>query len=142
LMTIPLIVLGFFSIFVGFINTPSNVLGLDRIFGAHRFTDWLGQSVLNAHAGDFQVLIALGALALAIGAIMLARSIYGNNKAVVRGKYDPLELRPESATLFSLANARLYWDQTYFRLFENPFNKASRFLADTVDWAFWHDYVH
>lgn len=141
-MTIPLIILGFFSVVVGFINTPANVLGLDRIFGAHRFTDWLGQSILNAHAADFQVLIAIGALALAIGAILLARSIYGNNKAVVRGAHDPLEMRPETASLFSLANARLYWDQTYFRLFENPFNKASKFLADTVDWAFWHDYVH
>src|SRR5690606_31044905 len=56
LMVIPLLVLAFFSIFIGFINTPSNVLGLDGIFGAHRFTDWLGQTVVNAHAAEFQPL--------------------------------------------------------------------------------------
>jgi NADH-quinone oxidoreductase subunit L len=140
-MTIPLVILAFFSIFVGFINTPANVLGLDNIFGAHRFIDWLGQSVLNAHPADFQVLIAIVALALAIGAIYLARSIYGKTP-VVNENRDPLEMRSETSDLWSLANARLYWDQVYFRLFENPFNKASKFLADTVDWAFWHDYFH
>ncbi|MEO8613397.1 MAG: hypothetical protein ABI690_36245, partial [Chloroflexota bacterium] len=31
---------------------------------------------------------------------------------------------------------------TYYRLFENPFNVLSRFLANTLDWDFWHDYVH
>lgn len=140
-MTIPLVILAFFSIFIGFINTPSNVLGLDNIFGAHRFTDWLGQSVLNAHAGTFQTLIAIVALGVAIGAIFLARRIYGK-EPIVRGSHDPLELRSETSGLWSFANARMYWDRTYFVLFENPFNKASKFLADTLDWAFWHDYVH
>ncbi len=141
-MTIPLIVLGFFSIFIGFINTPANVLGLDNIFGAHRFTDWLGHTVLHAHPADFQLLIALGALAIAVGAIILAGRVYGHNKAVVEHKRDPLEMRPETGQVFAFANARMYWDQTYYRLFENPFNKTSKFLADTVDWAFWHDYFH
>jgi NADH-quinone oxidoreductase subunit L len=140
-MTIPLVVLAILSIFGGFMNTPAAVLGLDNIFGAHRFTDWLGQSVLHAHAGDFQLLIALGALALAITAIIVAGNLYGKNKAVV-DKRDPLEVRPETSGLFALSNARLYWDETYYRLFERPFNVLSKFLADTVDWAFWHDYVH
>ena len=140
-MTIPLVILAFFSIFAGFINTPANVLGLDNIFGAHRFTDWLSQSVLNAHPADFQFVIAVIALTLAIGAIFLARSIYGK-QPVVRETHDPLEVRPETSDLWSLANARMYWDQVYFRLFENPFNKASKFLADMVDWAFLHDYFH
>jgi NADH-quinone oxidoreductase subunit L len=140
-MTIPLMVLGFFSVVVGFINTPANVLGLDNVFGAHRFTDWLGHSVLHAHAAEFQPLIALGALAIAIGAIMFAGRIYGHNKAVVNRR-DPLELQPETGRLFALANARLYWDQTYYRLFERPFNVTAKFLADTVDWAFLHDYFH
>jgi NADH:ubiquinone oxidoreductase subunit 5 (subunit L)/multisubunit Na+/H+ antiporter MnhA subunit len=74
--------------------------------------------------------------------MITAGRIYGHNKAVVQRDRDPLQLRPETAQLWSLANARLYWDQTYYRLFENPFNVASKFLADTVDWAFWHDYFH
>jgi NADH:ubiquinone oxidoreductase subunit 5 (subunit L)/multisubunit Na+/H+ antiporter MnhA subunit len=129
-------------VFIGFMNTPSNVLGLDGIFGAHRFTDWLGQSVQNAHAAEFQPLIAIGALGLALGAIILAGRIYGKNNAVTADNRDPLELRSETAPFFSLANARLYWDQTYNRLFERPFNAISQFLANTLDWDFWHDYFH
>ncbi len=142
LMTVPLIVLAFFSLFIGFINTPANVLGLDHIFGADRFTEWLSQSVLNAHPTEFQLLIALAALALAGGAIWLAGNLYGANKAVVRGSHDPLEMRPETGQLWSFANARMYWDETYYRLFEHPFNLTSKFLADTLDWAFWHDWFH
>jgi NADH-quinone oxidoreductase subunit L len=36
----------------------------------------------------------------------------------------------------------MYWDETYYRLFENPFNVLSRFLANTLDGDFWHDYFH
>jgi len=142
LMTIPLMVLGFFSVFIGFINTPANVLGLDGIFGAHRFTDWLEYSVVHAHAADFQPLIALGALSLALGAIFLASNIYGQGKAVTADRRDPLALRPETAAIWKLANARMYWDETYYRFIENPFNVLSRFLANTLDWDFWHDYFH
>jgi NADH-quinone oxidoreductase subunit L len=140
-MTVPLIVLAFLSIFGGFLNTPANVLGLDRIFGAHRFTDWLAPSVAHAHAGDFQLLIALAALFLALAAIALANNIYGRNRAVIRQR-DPLQIMPSTGNIWSLANARLYWDETYYRLFERPFNQLSVFLADKLDWAFWHDYVH
>jgi len=142
LMTLPLVVLAFLSIFGGFLNTPSNVLGLDNIFGAHLFTTWLEPSVANAHAAAFQPLIAIGALILALAAIVLARSIYGANKSVTEDNSDPLAVRRDTAPIWSFANARLYWDETYFRLFENPFNVLSHFLANTLDSDFWHDYVH
>ena len=141
-MTIPLVVLGVLSLLGGFLNTPANVLGLDRIFGAEKFTQWLEYSVAHAHAAEFQPLIAIGTLALALGAIFLARSIYGAGHAVVDGQRDPLQGRVETRGLWSFANARMYWDQTYYRLFENPFNVLSRFFANTLDWAFWHDYFH
>ncbi|MBI5666688.1 MAG: hypothetical protein HZC41_01660 [Chloroflexi bacterium] len=141
-MLVPLIVLAFLSLMGGFINTPANVLGLDTLFGAHRLTYFLEHSVVNAHAAEFQLPIALGALALAVVAILLARAIYGAGHALVEGSRDPLAVRPETAPVWSLANARLYWDETYYRLFEGPFNRLSRFLADTLDWSFWHDYFH
>jgi NADH-quinone oxidoreductase subunit L len=140
-MTIPLIALAILSIAGGFINVPSGVLGLDGIFGAHRFTDWLAQSVVHAHAADFQALIALGALGLALGAMFVASNIYGRNKAVVNRR-DPLQNMATTAPIFGLANARLYWDEIYNRLIERPFNWLAKFLADVIDWRFWHDYVH
>ena len=140
-MTVPLLVLAFLSLMVGFINTPNFIIFKD-IFGTERFTQWLEHSVLHAAGVEFQPLLALTAFALALAAIWLARKIYGNNKGIVRESHDPLELRPDTGRLWSLANARLYWDQTYFRLFENPFNRTADFLANTLDWNFWHDYVH
>jgi NADH-quinone oxidoreductase subunit L len=33
-------------------------------------------------------------------------------------------------------------DEGYFALIINPFKKVSAFLADVIDWRFWHDFVH
>jgi NADH-quinone oxidoreductase subunit L len=147
-MVIPLVILGILSIFGGFLNVPPNagiftIFGLaERVFGAEIFGLWLEYSVANAHPAEFQPLIAIGALALAIGAIFLARTIYGANKSVTEDNRDPLAVRRDTAPIWNFANARMYWDETYYRLFENPFNVLSRFLANTLDWDFWHDYVH
>ncbi len=141
-MTFVLIVLGILSIFAGFFNTPSNVLGLEGIFGAHGFSTFLIPSVPYAHTGEFQPLIALGALAIGLGAIYVARSIYGHGKALTHSGHDPLQVNPTTGAIWSLANARLYWDETYDRLFIRPFNRIATFLADTLDWALLHDYVH
>ncbi len=140
-MIIPLMVLGFFSVFIGFMNTPAGI-GFDSIFGAHVFTDWLGHSVLHAHAGDFNPLIAGGALTIAIAAIFLANNIYSRARRTIEAGQDPLEIRDGVSTLWRVANARMYWDQTYSRFIEQPFNRMAKFLADTLDWAFWHDYFH
>jgi NADH:ubiquinone oxidoreductase subunit 5 (subunit L)/multisubunit Na+/H+ antiporter MnhA subunit len=112
-MTIPLIVLGILSLFGGFLNTPANVIGLDRIFGAHNFTTWLEYSVSHAHAADFQPGIALLALALAIIAIFAARTIYGQGPALTENGEDPLYANTGTRAIWSFANARMYWDQTY-----------------------------
>ena len=44
--------------------------------------------------------------------------------------------------MFAFANARMYWDETYHRLIIGPFQRIASFLADVVDWQFWHDYFH
>lgn len=141
-MCIPLIVLAVLSVFGGFFNTPSNVLGLDNIFGAHLFTSFLEPSVLHAHVADFNPFLAIAALAVAIGAIMLAHRIYAGSKAVTASNTDPLYENGGTRRLWAFANARMYWDQFYGALLEQPFNRSSKFLADKLDWAFWHDYIH
>ncbi len=149
-MTIPLVVLGFFSIFIGFINTPSEFLGLSNIFGKGNMIHFLEYTLQNAHpyaplGGIFNPIIGFAALALGLTSIFLARSIYGHGHALTpntaQGR-DPLAANPDTGAIWSLANARMYWDETYYRLFEGPFNRLSKFLADTLDWDFWHDYVH
>lgn len=149
-MTIPLVILGFFSIFVGFINTPSEFLGLSNIFGKGNLIHFLEYTLVNAHpymplGGVFNPVIAVIALGAGLTAIFLARSIYGHGHALTpntKDGKDPLAANPDTGAIWSLANARMYWDETYYRLFEGPFNRLSVFLADTLDWRFWHDYVH
>lgn len=130
-MLIPLVVLGFFSLTLGAMNQP----------GTHKFADWLMYSAKNAHPGIFQLWLAIIALSVGIGAILLARSVYGAGKGFVDGK-DALERNPSTAGLFSLANARLYWDEAYFALFINPFIAAGNWFAKTLDWKWLHDDFH
>lgn len=141
-MTIPLIILGILSVVAGFMNTPSDVLGLDGIFGAHRFTDWLTPSVAHAHVSIFQPLIAIGALLIAVGAMILANRIYTRHTRIIETGRDPLEVSRNFGPIWGIANARMYWDQFYGRVFEQPFNRTAAFLSDRLDWAFLHDYVH
>jgi NADH-quinone oxidoreductase subunit L len=137
----PLVVLAIFSALIGLINVPEGFPILGAIFGKHQFTNWLGHSVTYAHAGDFKWLLATIAVGLAAGAIYLARSIY--NDRVLKDVYpDPLALNPRTAQVFALANAKLYWDEMYFKYLVYPFQRAARWLANELDWRWWHDYVH
>lgn len=139
-MILPLLVLAFFSLTIGFMNTPSGI-GLAWIAGgAHRFADWIIVSVQHAHVGVFLPLLALVALSVGIGAILLARSIYGGGKAYVDGT-DALQ-KTAFAPGFQLSSARLYWDEIYFALFITPFIRASKFFGITLDWNWWHDGFH
>ncbi len=136
-----LIVLAIGSVLIGFINIPRGFWILDLIFPNHAFTSWLEHAVVYAHAGTANMLLALIAVGGALAMIFLARSIY-LKKPIVDGDKDPLEVNPQTAGIFSLANARLYWDEFYFRVLENPFNRLAVWLADRLDWAFLHDFVH
>jgi NADH-quinone oxidoreductase subunit L len=139
-MTIPLVVLAFFAVFIGFMNTPSGI-GLAWLFGEHRFTDWLEFSVVNAHPGTFLFLLAIVALGVGVGGIVLARNMYGNGKALVDGQ-DVMERDRSLAPIFKLSNARLYWDEIYDAVFITPFTKAGDFLANRLDWQWLHDDFH
>jgi NADH-quinone oxidoreductase subunit L len=150
-MTTPLIILAVFTAFIGFVNIPSGLdsfplwflhLGTLGIFGEHTLATWLEYSVVNLHVGTFMPLIALTAFALAVAAIFVARRFYGGGKAIDEHGLDPLQAGAGTRGLFGVANARMYWDETYNRLFIVPFQRVSSFLADRLDWAFWHDYVH
>lgn len=142
-MTVPLLILAILSIFGGFLNVPSGFGGIIAgIFGEHRLTTFLEASVANAHAGEFNWLLAIAATGLGLAAIFLAHMIYGNNHALTSKNKDPLEANPSFGLVWGFAHARLYWDEIYWRLFVVPFQRTARFLAETLDWTFWHDYFH
>ena len=150
-MTIPLMILAFFSITIGFINVPSYTPIFSGFLGIqdYEFKHFLESAVPSVTAGEalnFNILLAITAVALAFAAIFVAHSIYAGNKAVVNrdaaieDRKDPLNTGA-SGGAWRLANARLYWDETYFRLFENPYNRISQLLA-ALDWNALHDYFH
>lgn len=149
-MTIPLGILAFFSITIGFINVPKGgpFLGWFGL-GDYQFKYFLEASVPSVTMGEslyFNWPLAIAASLIAFVGIFLAHTIYAGRRAVrggdaERGK-DPMQLNPATERIWSVANARMYWDETYYRLFENPYNRIGTFLADVVDWRFLHDYFH
>lgn len=140
-MTTPLIVLAVLSLLIGFINVPSGFPILGWLLGKHQFTSFLGHSVTFAHAGSFNVLMATLAVALALGAIYQARRVY-SDRALAQIPPDPLEANERTQGAFALANAKLYWDEFYFKYLIFPYRRAAYWLAEELDWRFWHDTVH
>jgi NADH-quinone oxidoreductase subunit L len=141
MMLFPMIVLAFFSIFGGFINTPGGVLGLDNIFGLHELTYYLESSVTHAHAGEFVAFIAIASVILAIVMMVLAHRIY-SRVPVYNRRRDPLEMIEATQQGWRFANARMYWDEFYDRVFVNPFRRLATWLADELDGRFLHDWFH
>ncbi len=143
-MLLPLLVLAIFTVLIGFINVPKATPIFDGIYHPYEFKHFLEHSVSSVSKGhvlDFNLLIAGMALALGIASIVAAHRIY-KGKGLASNKRDQLETGATSRALFRLANARLYWDEIYGSLIEQPFNRLAGFLADRVDWAFLHDYFH
>ncbi len=140
-MTTPLVVLAVLSVLIGLINVPSGFPIFDWVFGEHHFTAFLEHSVTYAHAAGANLLLALVAVLLALGAIYAASRVY-NRRALREAQVDPLQRDPRTAGAFALSSARLYWDEAYYRYLVFPFRDAAYWLADRVDWAFWHEFVH
>ena len=143
-MLLPLLILAFFTCIIGLINVPKATPIFDGIYHSYEFKHFLEHSLVSVSRGhvlDFNLLIAGIALALGIVSIMVAHRVYKGN-GLASGNRDQLETGGASRPLFALANARLYWDEVYSGLIEQPFNRLASFLADRVDWDFLHDYFH
>ncbi len=140
-MTIPLIVLAVLSLVGGFMNIPDGFPVLGSLFGVHELTSWLEHSVVYAHAGAFNFLLATIAVLIALAAIYAARLVY-NDRVLRTFRRDPLETDPRTSRAFALANANLYWDEMYDRYFIRPYRASAYWLAERLDWSFWHDFVH
>jgi NADH-quinone oxidoreductase subunit L len=76
---------------------------------------------------------------LALAAIALSWYIYGRNP-LRTGEIDPLKRR--LGAFFTGAENKWYVDEIYNAVIVKPFDGISRFLADVIDWRFWHDWFH
>jgi NADH-quinone oxidoreductase subunit L len=65
--------------------------------------------------------------------------IYGR-KPLETGQKDPLK-QPLGVFFTGMEN-KWYVDEIYAAVILRPYGAISRFLADVIDWRFWHDWFH
>ncbi len=135
IMTVPLMVLAFFSIFGGFLNLPE----------VHTFGHWIEHTYekfhnVHLHIPEFSFLIATSSTVLAILAIVLSWFLYARKGGLQKGQPDPLKklLGP----IFIGMENKWWVDEFYQFIIIRPYQKGSQILADVIDWDFWHDWFH
>lgn len=128
-MTVPLMALAGLAIVGGLINFP----------GVHPLTDFLGHTLQHVHPTEFNLIVALLSTVLALVAIGLAWSLYGR-RTMAAGEADPL--RRLIGPLFTAVNSKWWVDEFYDWLIVRRYVASAWFLAETVDWRFWHDWFH
>jgi NADH-quinone oxidoreductase subunit L len=128
-MTVPLIVLAGLSIVGGALNLP----------GLHALTDWLGYTLHHVHATEFNFLVAGLSVFFALAAIALAYLLYGR-QPLTKGQPDPL--RKILGPIFVGMENKWWVDELYELVIIRPYVYLAGFLADVIDWRFWHDWFH
>ena len=145
-MTIPLIILALLSIVGGFLNFPTT----------HTFTTWLDHTIKvvseaveggeAAVAGEFNWIVIIISSVLALTGIAIAWYLYIRRykemKLLPANKRADDPLRPILGPVFTLLENKYWVDEFYGYIVVKPYQWLSKFLAEKVDWAFWHDFVH
>jgi NADH-quinone oxidoreductase subunit L len=126
LMTVPLVILAILSVFGGLLNLP-----FGSTSPAHWLTTWLGQTIANTTPGEFNLVIALTSLGVALVGLFIAWYIYGKSQPLGRQGIDPLQriLGP----VFTGMEHKWWVDEFYAAIIVRPFNGLSTFLAQPVD---------
>jgi NADH-quinone oxidoreductase subunit L len=130
-MTVPLMVLAFLSVVGGALNLPFE--------GFHNLGHWLEHTLHEVESLPLNLGVAGISTVLAVVAIYVSWLIYGRNP-LRAGEVDPLKRR--LGAIFTGAENKWYVDELYHAIIVTPFVKASQFLADVIDWRFWHDWFH
>ncbi len=128
IMTAPLMVLAALSIFGGLLNLP----------GVHTLTIWL-EHTIKIVPGEFNMSVALVSTGLALLAIFLSWWLY-LRKPLEAGQVDPL--KKMLGPIFTGMENKWFVDEAYWFVFVERYVDLARFLAQTVDWDFWHEWFH
>lgn len=131
IMTVPLMVLAALSVLGGGLNLPFE--------GFHNLTTWLGHTLGEVEAEPLNLVVAGISTLLALAAIGLSWLIYGR-KPLEAGQPDPL--KKPLGLLFTGMENKWFVDEIYGFLFVDRYVDLARFLAEKVDWDFWHNWVH
>lgn len=136
LITVPLIVLAFFS-------TVGGILNLPRL---HSFAEWLEHTVNVIHPVEFNIIAAVVASLVAVSGLFIAWVVYSwrykKLQELPPAKRPDDPLRQWLGPIFTGMENKWWVDELYWAVILNPYIKSSRFLAEVIDWRFWHDWVH
>jgi NADH-quinone oxidoreductase subunit L len=149
LMTVPLIILAGLSILGGALNLPTlHTLGhwLEHTIKIGEAAGEAGATEAAAAAGGFNLGVALLSTALALVAIFIAWWLYDRRyremQALPTAKRPDDPLRAIIGPIFTALENKWWVDELYWTTLLNPYIVLSRFLADVIDWRFWHDWFH
>ncbi len=138
IMTVPLMVLAGLSVLGGLLNLPG-LLTLEKSL-EHTLKDTI-------HAVAFNPLVAGISIVVALLAIFLGWWLYNPRRyeefwalPAAKRKDDPL--RAYIGPVFEVLKNKYWVDELYWTVILNPYIALCRFLADVVDWRFWHDWFH
>ena len=153
LMTTPLIVLAMLTVFGGLLNLPYLTQAMAEVNHNHAagiflmLEQWLEHSIAAFELTEegilampktpvyLSLLVAGISTALAVGGLILGYLIY-RGRPRTYSEPDRLQRTP------------IWWwaalplNSLYMKGFVPLFNRFSVWLADKVDWEFWHDFVH
>jgi len=154
LMTRPLIVLAALSVLGGLLNLPFFSKAIEEANHGHPGGIWLGlEGWLEHSVQAFQLTeeglvhmphtpvvlslpVAGASTVLAVLALTLAFYVVYRKRPQTADERDPLQSTP--IWWFSI----LPFEWFYMHTAVPAFKWLACWLADTVDWAFWHDFVH
>ncbi|MCC6499470.1 MAG: NADH-quinone oxidoreductase subunit L [Anaerolineales bacterium] len=129
-ITVPLMILAGLSVLGGLLNLPFD--------GFHNLGHWLEHTIGEVEALGLNLQVAGISTVLAALAILISWFIYGR-KPMAKNQNDPLE---SLGILFKGMNGKWYIDELYGFLVVTPYKTISHFLAEVIDWRFWHDWFH
>ena len=116
-MTIPLIVLAVFALFLGFINVPKDFLSLNLGEGAYWLKNFLMSGLVEKEATiEFNIIPVLFSLAVVAIGGGLGYMLYAR-RPLQAGQTDPVE---KLGGLFTFLRNRWYFDELYRAIFIRP----------------------
>ncbi|RMG96874.1 MAG: NADH-quinone oxidoreductase subunit L [Chloroflexi bacterium] len=153
-MTVPLMILATLAVLGGGLNLPFLSQGIAETYHEHPggvflgLEGWLEHSIAAfelteegvVHLPETPKVFSPGVAGistiLAVGALVLAFYVVYANKPKTAEEPDPLQSTP--IWWFSV----LPLNTLYMNYIVPGFNRLAQWLADKVDWAFWHDFFH
>jgi NADH-quinone oxidoreductase subunit L len=128
-MTVPLVGLAFFALFLGFVNIPSDFPVLGPLFGdfAYALKDLLKQGLVEKpEAIDFSVIPVTFSVVVSLVGLGLGFLVYRGQR-LAAGQTDPVE---KLGGLFTFLHHRWYFDELYRAIFIRPMQWfADRYTA-------------